>query len=68
MVTVWSFIEEGVEKIEDMAIVAIVFFFVGFVMLEGFDPLRMICVAGDLLQYFDLSHRKKPPSSVGKTS
>jgi hypothetical protein len=49
MVAVGSLVEERVEEVEDMAIVSVVFLFIGFVVLEGFDPIRMISVAGDFL-------------------
>ena len=75
MVAVGSLIEEGVEKVEDVAIIAIVFLFVGLILLEGFDPLWMIGVAGHFLQYFDLSclpskipHRRTPPGSAVRIS
>jgi hypothetical protein len=49
MVAIGSLVEEGVEEVEDMAIVSVVFLFIGLVLLEGFDPIRMISVAGDFL-------------------
>jgi hypothetical protein len=49
MVAIGSLVEEGVEEVEDMAIVSVVFLFIGLVLLERFDPIRMISVAGDFL-------------------
>ena len=49
MVAVGSLVEEGVEEVEDVAVVSVVFLFIGFVVLEGVDPVRMISVAGDFL-------------------
>lgn len=55
MITVGTFVEEGVEKVEDVAIVSVVTLFFGFVCFEGLDPLGMICVAGHFLQDLNLS-------------
>jgi hypothetical protein len=49
MVAIGSLVEEGVEQVEHMAIVSVVFLFIRLVLLEGFDPIRMISVAGDFL-------------------
>jgi hypothetical protein len=49
MIAIGSLVEERVEQIEYMAVVSIVFLFVGLVIFERFDPIRMICVAGDFL-------------------
>jgi hypothetical protein len=49
MISIWSLVEEGVEEVEDMGVVSVEFLFIGFVFLKGFDPIRMICVAGDFL-------------------
>lgn len=54
MVAVGAFVEEGVEEIEDVAIVAIVLFLVGLVLFERFNPLGMISVTGHFLQYLNL--------------
>ena len=49
MIPIWTLVEEGVEKVKNMGIVSVEFLFIGFVLLKGFDPIRMICVAGDFL-------------------
>ncbi len=49
MISIWSLVEERVEKVKHMGIVSVEFLFIGFVLLKGFDPIRMICVAGDFL-------------------
>ena len=75
MVAVGSFIEEGVKQVEYMAVIAIVFGFVGFVLFERFNPLGMISITGHFLQDFNLSwlktgllSRKRLPGSEGSSS
>ena len=50
MVAIGSFVEEGVEKVEDVAVVSVVFLLVGFILLERADPLLVECIFGDFLQ------------------
>jgi len=49
MIAIRTFIEEGIEEIEDVAVVTIEFLLVGFVLFEGSDPIGMISVAGYFL-------------------
>lgn len=49
MITVGSFIKERVEQIEHVTVISIVLLLVGLVVLQRFDPIRMISVAGDFL-------------------
>lgn len=49
MVAVGSLVEEGIEKVEHVAIVSIVFGFVLLVLLKGFEPLGMKSILGHLL-------------------
>ena len=49
MIAVWSFIEERIEKVEYMAVVAVECLLVGFILFEGGDPIGMISVAGYFL-------------------
>ena len=67
MVTVRSFVEEGIEEIEYVGVISIKIGAIWLILFEGFNPLRMICVAGYLLQYLNLSflsikllHHKTP--------
>lgn len=55
MITIGSLIEERVQKIEYVTIVAVEFLFVRLVLFQRFNPLRMISVTGHLLQYLNLS-------------
>ena len=55
VIAVWSFEEEGVEEVEDMSVVSFELLFVRLVFFKGLDPLRMLGVAGHLLQYLNLS-------------
>lgn len=55
VVAVGPLVEERVEEVEYVAIVSVVVLFIGFVDLEGLNPLGMICVAGHFLQDFNLS-------------
>lgn len=55
VVAIGTLVEEGVEKVEDVAVVAVVFGFVRLVLLQRFNPLGMIRVAGHFLQDFNLS-------------
>lgn len=49
MIAVWPFIEERIEKIEYMAVIAVESLLVGFILFEGCDPIGMISVAGYFL-------------------
>lgn len=49
MITIGSFVKERVEEVEHMAVISIVLLLVGLVVLQRFDPIRMISVAGDFL-------------------
>lgn len=49
MIAVGTLVEEGVEEIEYMAVVTVEFLLVGFILLEGGDPIGMISVAGYFL-------------------
>ena len=49
MISIGSFVEKRIEKIEYMAIISIEFCSIGFVLLERFNPLRMICKTGHFL-------------------
>ena len=55
MITIRSFVKEGVQKIQDMAVISIVFFFVWLVFFERFYPLRVVSITGDFLQDLNLS-------------
>jgi hypothetical protein len=49
MIAIWSFIEERVEKVEYVAVIAVESLLVRFILLEGCDPIGMISVAGYFL-------------------
>lgn len=55
VVAVGPLVEEGVEEVEDVAVVTIILLFVGFVLLERFNPLGMISITGHFLQDLNLS-------------
>lgn len=54
MVAVGSLVEEGVEEVEDMAVVPVVLGLALFVVLERVEPLGMEGVLGHLLQNLNL--------------
>ena len=49
MISIRTFVEERIEKIENMAVISIEFGSIGFVLLERFNPLRMISKTGHFL-------------------
>lgn len=55
MITIRSFVEKRVEEVENVAVISVVFLFVGFVILERFNPLGMIRITGNFLQDLNLS-------------
>jgi len=55
VVAVGTFVEEGVEKVQHVAVISVELLLVGLVVLQRFNPLGMISVAGHLLQDLNLS-------------
>jgi hypothetical protein len=49
VVAVGPLVEEGVEEVEDVGVVAFDLLLVGLVVLERFNPLGMICITGNFL-------------------
>lgn len=71
MIAIWSFIKKWIQEIQNMRIIAIEFVFVGFVFLQWINPIRMISIRGNFLQYLNLSwltygllSHKKPTNNV----
>jgi ascorbate-specific PTS system EIIC-type component UlaA len=55
VVAVRPLVKERVQQVEYVAVVAIVFLFVRFVLLKRFNPLGMISITGHFLQDLNLS-------------
>ena len=75
MIAIWTFVEERVQEVKYMTVVSIKLFFVRLVLLQRFNPLRMISKTGNFLQYLNLSclyiglpRRKRPPGSEVSSS
>jgi hypothetical protein len=49
MIAVGTLVEEGVEEIEYVAVITVEFLLLGFILLEGSDPIGVISVAGYFL-------------------
>lgn len=54
MISIGSFVEERVQKIQNMAIVSIKGSFIGFVLTKRLNPFRIICFICHFLQNFNL--------------
>ena len=55
MVAIRSFVKERIQEVEYVAVVSVEFLLVRLVLLQRFNPLRMISIAGNFLQYLNLS-------------
>ena len=75
MVAVGPPVEERVEEVEDVAVVAVETLLVGFVVFKGRDPVGVVSILCDLLQDLNLScvstrvpRRRTPPGSAASSS
>ena len=55
MVAIRSFVKERIQEVEYVAVVSVEFLLVRLVLLQRFNPLGMISIAGNFLQYLNLS-------------
>jgi hypothetical protein len=75
MITVGSLVQERIEQIQHVRVIPRNILLVGLVLLEGLNPVWMISVAGNFLQYLNLPcllnhllNRKKPIGNGANSS